>query len=425
MLARLPVQRQLEDTLYLAPGVSSGGGTGRPNPSDRRLERPRQPVRRRRRERHQPGLRRARVLLDHASARSAPASPFDFIKEVQVKTGGLRGASTASRPAAWSTSSPRAARNSSAARVFGYTPAERAPGRLQDQIETTNGTRPERSTPPRRKSATPASKSAGRSSANKPVLLRRHQPADGDARPSSRRSASRSRALGDVDARAANVVALLGEGAPGRPTGASRLDASFFGDPSTGRRRPAARPALLRTDTASFSELDKYGGHNQTLRYDGVMAPNLLIEGVVRARVQQASPRFRRSTLARSPTPRWCRTSAVGGIGVYEQGNDGQEPAVPGARHATSDRGGQHQVRYGVQYEDVEYDNISQPHRARRSRCRTAADRDRRVDRRSCPDLTLGRIFRVTRANYRTCAHDAAELRRASSCRTSGRSATA
>ncbi|HWJ55282.1 MAG TPA: TonB-dependent receptor plug domain-containing protein, partial [Vicinamibacterales bacterium] len=28
-----PVQRQLGDTLYLAPGVSSGGGTGRQNPS--------------------------------------------------------------------------------------------------------------------------------------------------------------------------------------------------------------------------------------------------------------------------------------------------------------------------------------------------------------------------------------------------------
>ena len=33
MLARIPVQRRLSDTLYLAPGVSSGGGTGRANPS--------------------------------------------------------------------------------------------------------------------------------------------------------------------------------------------------------------------------------------------------------------------------------------------------------------------------------------------------------------------------------------------------------
>ena len=33
MLARIPVQRQLSDTLYLAPGVSSGGGSGRANPS--------------------------------------------------------------------------------------------------------------------------------------------------------------------------------------------------------------------------------------------------------------------------------------------------------------------------------------------------------------------------------------------------------
>jgi Carboxypeptidase regulatory-like domain/TonB-dependent Receptor Plug Domain len=33
MLARIPVNRTLADTLYLAPGVSSGGGTGRANPS--------------------------------------------------------------------------------------------------------------------------------------------------------------------------------------------------------------------------------------------------------------------------------------------------------------------------------------------------------------------------------------------------------
>src|SRR5829696_8534365 len=33
MLARIPVQRRLSDTMYLAPGVSSGGGTGRANPS--------------------------------------------------------------------------------------------------------------------------------------------------------------------------------------------------------------------------------------------------------------------------------------------------------------------------------------------------------------------------------------------------------
>src|SRR4029434_6723641 len=33
MLARLPVGRSLADTLYVAPGVSSGGGTGNSNPS--------------------------------------------------------------------------------------------------------------------------------------------------------------------------------------------------------------------------------------------------------------------------------------------------------------------------------------------------------------------------------------------------------
>ena len=49
---------------------------------------------------------------------------------------------------------------------------------------------------------------------------------------------------------------------------------------------------------------------------------------------------------------------------------------------------GNHQLRYGVEYENIDYDEHDQPDRARPSRCRRHADGDRRRDRdRRRPDL--------------------------------------
>ena len=58
-----------------------------------------------------------------------------------------------------------------------------------------------------------------------------------------------------------------------------RIDASFFGDPAHGDNGPQRYTALLRTDTSGFSELQKYGGHNQTVKYEGALGTHWLIEG--------------------------------------------------------------------------------------------------------------------------------------------------
>ena len=65
LLQRVPVGRRFTDALYLAPGVSSSGSAGTANPSMSGFDRPRQPLRRGRREHHQHRLRRGRLLLDH------------------------------------------------------------------------------------------------------------------------------------------------------------------------------------------------------------------------------------------------------------------------------------------------------------------------------------------------------------------------
>jgi hypothetical protein len=86
-LARVPVSRRFSDTLYLAPGVSSSGGAGRANPSVSGAS----------------GLENQYVIdginvTDSGYGALGSYSiifgslgtgvPFDFVKEVQVKTGG-------------------------------------------------------------------------------------------------------------------------------------------------------------------------------------------------------------------------------------------------------------------------------------------------------------------------------------------------
>ena len=71
-----------------------------------------------------------------------------------------------------------------------------------------------------------------------------------------------------------------------QPANAHRVDVSFFGDPSKGDMGPQRTSSLTVQDTSSFSELT-FGGHNQTVRYDGVVGTEAAGRGVVRARLQQ------------------------------------------------------------------------------------------------------------------------------------------
>ena len=63
LLESIPTGRRVSDTPYPAPGVSSSGTAGSANPSICR-QRPRQPLRHRRGERHEHRLRRTRLVFD-------------------------------------------------------------------------------------------------------------------------------------------------------------------------------------------------------------------------------------------------------------------------------------------------------------------------------------------------------------------------
>ena len=57
----------------------------------------------------------------------------------------------------------------------------------------------------------------------------------------------------------------------------NRIDASFFGDPSTGFNGTQRPGSLIANDISGYSGLT-YGGNNQTVRYSGVLASTWLVE---------------------------------------------------------------------------------------------------------------------------------------------------
>ena len=127
------------------------------------------------------------------------------------------------------------------------------------------------------------------------------------------------RSLGEVD-RDRHVTSYSAKGTY-QLNASNRIDASFFGDPAKGDMGPQRTSALTVTDTSSFSEIE-YGGHNQTVRYDGVISPTWLVEGS-----------FARAYNSIAETPsvdKWRVTDTTvvpqvitGGIGFYEKGNKG------------------------------------------------------------------------------------------------------
>ena len=117
---------------------------------------------------------------------------------------------------------------------------------------------------------------------------------------------------------------------------AHRIDASFFGDPSKGDNGPQRASSLLVEDTSSFSSLD-YGGHNQTVRYSGVLGANWLLE----ASFARALNRINEmpSVNAWRVTDQTVSPNVItGGIGLYEAGNRSLNRSVRRQVHQQSQR---------------------------------------------------------------------------------------
>jgi outer membrane receptor protein involved in Fe transport len=384
MLQQIPVGRRFSDSLYLAPGVSSGGQVGEANPSMSGGS----------------GLEN-QYVVDGVNITNAGYGalgsysivfgslgngvPFDFVKETQVKTGGYEaefGQSTGGVVNVVTKSGTNALRGS----VFGYTRPEGLESSY-DQVTTVNGTVNVAGT---RVSDTGV-EAGGPVVPNRVFFF-------GAVDPQWQRTKYVAPAgfplssLGEVS-QDRRIVAYAAKGtwqiAPGQ-----RLDASFFGDPAMGRNGPQRYTALLRTDTSGFSKLDKYGGHNQTVRYEGAIRPNWLLEASV-ARAQNTIveiPSVDEPSITDNTVTPHVRS---GGIGFYEVGNSGVNWQYQ-AKGTNVIHG--HNLRYGIEYDNIDYANTinrTGPTFTLPNGAQTVTGAEFEID----SDPVFGQIYRVVRAN--------------------------
>ena len=386
LLERVPVGRDIGSTLYLAPGVSSSSTAGHANPSIAGGS----------------GLDN-QYVIDGVNVTNqgygalgsysiifgslGNATPFDFMQEIQVKTGGYEaeyGQATGGVVNVITKSGSNDVRGSG----FGYW----RPDQLESpwtEFQSENGS-----------VQTVASRQydAGLE-AGLPIVRDRlfffgaidpgqdvqtfHAPA---GFPLER--------LGNVDR--VRKTLTYSTKATWQAGSRHRFDVSLFGDPSKGQNGPQRLSSLLVDNTASFSAID-YGGHNQTVRYNGVLASNWLIEGTFARALNR---------LAEMPSVDQWRVidttvdpnAVSGGIGFYEGQNRSlnQQWAVKSTNVL-----GAHQLRYGVEYDNVDYsqfNNRTGPTFVAPDGRTTATGAEIRV----LPDPTFGQIFRVTRANFNT-----------------------
>jgi outer membrane receptor protein involved in Fe transport len=384
LLQTVPVGRNIGATLYLAPGVSSSGTAGAANPSIAGGS----------------GLDN-QYVIDGVNVTNqgygalgsysivfgslGNATPFDFMQEVQVKTGGYNAEFGQSTGGVVNVITKSGSNNVSGS-LFGYT----RPTRLESnwtQYQSINGS----------VQTVGARASDGGAEGGFPIVRDKLfvfgaiDPGR-DVRTFQAPKGFPLQSLGDAD-RVRNNLTYSAK-ATWQPANAHRIDVSFFGDPSTGDNGPQRTSALLVNNTASFSSL-KYGGHNQTIRYNGVLSNNWLLEGTFARALNRINetPSVNAWRVAdQTVTP----TVTTGGIGFYEAGNRSLNDQY--AIKSTNILG-DHQLKYGFEYDDVTYSQVNQ----RTGPTFTAPDGRQTATGAQITilsDPTFGKIYRVTRANF-------------------------
>ena len=385
MLQRIPVGRRFSDTLYIAPGVSSGGQVGEANPSMSGGS----------------GLEN-QYVVDGVNITNAGYGalgsysivfgslgngvPFDFIKETQVKTGGYEaefGQSTGGVVNVVTKSGTNTLRGS----AFGYF----RPDSLEssyDQVTTVNGT--VNVTQTRRQRC--GGRGRRRDRAESRVLLRRDRSAVAANHLHRARGLPASqpwrRGSGSPDRR------LRGEGhLADRVRPSSRRVVLWR---SGGRRQ---RPAALHGPPANGHLGVQQAGPLRRSQPDGeIRGRHHVPPGSSKARSR--APRTRIVEIPSVDDPSIVDNTVTpqgrsGGIGFFEVGNSGvnwqyQAKATNVIRH--------HSLRYGVEYENIDYSNTinrTGPTFTLPDGTQTATGAQIEID----PDPTFGQIFRVIRAN--------------------------
>lgn len=394
MLSRLPVGRSLAETLYIAPGVSSGGGTGTANPSIGGGS----------------GLENQYVVdgvnisstgfgsLGSYSRVAALGSlgngvTFDFIKEVQVKTAGYEAEFGQSTGGVVNVVT-KSGSNEYHGTLFGYT----RPNQLEadyKQIHTANGW----------VNTTGTTLNDFGAEVGGPVM-RNHLYFFGAIDPQWDKKWAI--APDNTNAAGANQFPLRSRGEVVRTrkfvsysakgtyeaNANNRINVSLFGDPGSGPVGPQRNNALLGTDTARFSSFDRFGGHNQVVKYDGVLTNAFLLEA--------SWARAKNSTIELPSINTWQTTDTrvvpqirAGGIGFFENNKGLNRQYQAKATNVFSG----HQVKYGITFEDIEFSDIPNytgPTFTLPNGVQTKTGGTITI----LPDPTFGTIWRATRGNF-------------------------
>lgn len=387
-LNRLPTQRHVSDIVQLAPGVAGSGGAGEANPSISGAS----------------GLEN-QYVIDGVNVTNpgygaigsysivfgslGSGVPFDFIKEVQVKTAGYEaehGQATGGVVTAITKSGSNQFRGS----AFGYWEPEQLEGEFTEVI-LPNATRTTQAVNTRSTLFSDVGVELGGPIVRDRLFFFGALDRQWNTTTLIAPEGFPLRELGEVD-RERTATAYSGK-LTYQINDVNRLDFSVFGDPSEGALGPQRRSALLRTDLAALSEIE-FGGHNQTLRYESVITPSLLFS----ASVAHASNSIQETPSVDSWSVLDARVEPnirSGGIGFYEVGNDGTNTQYQ-AKATYLWRG--HELRGGFLYEDINYDNVidrTGPSFTLPDGTETATGATLTI----LPDPVFGEIYRVTRAN--------------------------
>ena len=384
LLNRVPVQRRFSDTLYLAPGVSSSGTAGAANPSVSGAS----------------GLEN-QYIIDGVNITDpgygalgsysivfgslGSATPFDFIKEVQVQTGGYAaeyGQATGGVVNVITKSGSNNFRGSG----FAYF----QPEQLEGTYETVfSSSRPEAVNVTGSRLSDAGLEIGGPIVRDRLFFFGAVDP-QWDRRWYVAPQDFPLRSLGEVS-RDRRIVPYSAKGTF-QATPAHRFDLSVFGDPSRGLAGIQRRTALLRTENTGESSL-KYGGDSQTLRYDGSIGSRWLLEASVAraANIMRETPATNQWSTLNSET-----LERTGGVGFFEE-NNGRNLQYQAKSTNLVNFGGQHQIRYGYLHEQVNYDqvaNYSGPTFTLPTGEQTKTGATITI----YPDPAYGQIYRVTRA---------------------------
>jgi hypothetical protein len=383
-LETVPVGRRLADTLYLAPGVSASNTVGRMNPSISGGA----------------GLDN-QYVIDGVNVTSAGygglgsfssvfrslgnATPFDFIKEIQVKTAGSEAEFSQSLGGTVNVIT-QSGSNDFRASLFGFARPRALEGEWKKD-QTPNGTVQTLGS-----QTYDAGLAIGGPIARDRLFFFAAVNPSRDVQTFEAPDGFPLLSLGEVDR--VRTSSPYSAKLTAQINGNHRLDASFFGDPSRGRDGAQRPAALLATTTAQFSTLT-WGGHSQTVRYDGVFSNRWLLEAAYGRALNRFSERPDSNTwqyrdMTVTPNVR------SGGIGAFEPGNRGENHQF--TVKSTNLIGG-HSIKYGFEYDQADWMQLQSytgPTLIAPNGQQTASGAIVRI----MADATYGKFYRVSNAFF-------------------------